>query len=148
MCLYFNKICKRFKEKILKKIILFLILYILFVYVGNFINIIEVKDFLNKKEYFKSFVYFINYFLSVLSVLYLLLNKYTKIPILFLIFLTIIIELGYRNLSPLGFGYDDVLLIIQEFNTSLVQESFISYGAFFIVPFFISFVIVVTYILI
>ena len=74
--------------------------------------------------------------LGVLAVVFLLLNRYTRFITLFLLLITITIEIGYRNLSDLGFGYGDALLILNE--NGLANEALKSYGSQFLLPFFKS----------
>jgi len=121
----------------LKKIIvLFISLFIGFIFIDNFTNIKEVLGFIHQKEYFKAIIYFGNYIIGVLAVLFLLLNRYTKYITLFLLLIMMTIELGYRNLSPLGFGYGDALLILNEYD--LATDAFKSYSKEFLFPFFES----------
>ena len=120
-----------------KIIVLFFILFVGFIFIDDFTNINEVYGFIHQKEYLKAIVYFGNYILGVLAVMMLLLNKYTKFITLFLLLITITIEIGYRKLSDLGFGYGDALLILNEY--SLANEALKSYGKQFLLPFFESF---------
>ena len=126
----------------LKLLVVFLLLLGYFFYIDDFSNIKEVMGFFHQKEFFKGIIYLFIYLLGVISIYLLILYKRTRYIILFLIFITSIIEMGYRNLSPLGFGYDDALLILQEYNSPLVKESILTYGNFFIKPFIIAFLFI------
>ena len=117
---------------------LFFLLISYFIFIDNFSNLKEVVGFFSQKAFFKGLIYLVIYLLGILSVLLLLLWRKSRYIILLILFITSVIELGYRKLSDLGFGYEDALLIIQEFDSQLTKESILTYGNFFIQPFFIS----------
>ena len=125
-----------------KKLIgLFLILLFGFAYADNFILLKEINLFLTQKEYLKAFVFLTNYLLAVVAVIFLLLNKYTKFITLFMIFATMTLEIGCRNLSGSGFGYLDASLILHQY--SAADEGVKDYGKEFLFPLIESLLFVV-----
>ncbi len=124
-----------------KKLIgLFFILFFGFSYADNFILFREINLLIHQKEYLKAFIFFSNYLLAVVAVIFLLLSKYTRFITLFVIFITIGIELGCRTLSGSGFGYLDASLILHQY--SAAGEGVKTYGIQLVLPFLESFMFV------
>ena len=120
-----------------KNVVLFIIVSLMFFYINDFEIFKETVGFLHEKEYIKAIIYLITFLSGIVGFYLILFNKFLRIPFLVLFIVTSVMDIGYRNLSPLGFRYDDALLILQEWNDKIAGEALSVYGHSFLLPFII-----------
>ena len=127
------------KDKLKWEVLLFFSLFLIFVYIDNLSNLKEVFGFIKQKEYLKAIIYFADYIIGIAGVFFLLASR-AKIVILFLLLFFFTLEKGFFNLSSYGFGYDEMILFLNEYH--FFKDAFLTYYLQFLGPFCISFFLV------
>ena len=128
-----------------KIVLLFFSLFLIFIYIDNLSNLKEVFGFTGQKEYLKAIIYFANYIIGIAGIFFLLASR-IKIVMLILLLFFFTLEKGFFNLSSYGFGYDEMILFLNEYH--FFKDAFWTYYLQFLVPFCVSaFLVVIIYFL-